>query len=116
MTEIVTWLSPSSAPGTGDRRRAASRRKSSLRCSTRAIRAGDGPVAQGVPASLPPHFTHEAVYVGSGDNQVYALDAATGHVRWTYSTGGSDSSPVVAGGIMYVGSEDHKVYALNAGA
>ncbi len=27
------------------------------------------------------------VYVGSDDDNVYALDAATGHVRWTYTTG-----------------------------
>jgi outer membrane protein assembly factor BamB len=55
------------------------------------------------------------VYVGSDDNNVYALDAATGDVRWTYTTGDQvDSSPAVAGGTVYVGSNDHKVYALDA--
>jgi outer membrane protein assembly factor BamB len=54
------------------------------------------------------------VYVG-GDYKVYALDAATGHVRWAHTTGGAvKSSPAVAAGIVYVGSADHKVYALDA--
>ena len=49
------------------------------------------------------------------DHKVYALDAATGHLRWAYTTGGNvDSSPAVAGGTVYVGSGDHKVYALSA--
>ena len=56
------------------------------------------------------------VYVGSDDHKVYALDAATGHLRWTYTTGGAVSGPAVAGGTVYVGSGDHKVYALDAGS
>jgi serine/threonine-protein kinase len=57
------------------------------------------------------------VYVDSEDRKVYALDAATGHLRWTYTTGkGVYSSPVVAGGTVYAGSNDGKVYALNAGS
>jgi serine/threonine-protein kinase len=53
------------------------------------------------------------VYVGSNDDKVYALDAATGHVRWTYTTGGSVfSSPAVVGGTVYVGSNDWTIYAL----
>ena len=44
------------------------------------------------------------VYIGSNDHKVYALDAATGHVRWTYTTGGGvDSSPAVAGGTVNIG-------------
>jgi hypothetical protein len=55
------------------------------------------------------------VYVGSYDHEVYALDAATGHVRWTYRTGANvESSPAVAAGIVYIGSDDDKVYALDA--
>src|SRR5208283_5840006 len=55
------------------------------------------------------------VYVGSGDNKVYALDASNGKVIWNYTTGGEvASSPAVADGIVYVGSYDGKVYALNA--
>jgi outer membrane protein assembly factor BamB len=56
------------------------------------------------------------VYVGSGDDKLYALAAATGRVLWTYPTGGTlVSSPAVADGNVYVGSGDGKVYALRAG-
>jgi len=55
------------------------------------------------------------VYIGSDDGKLYALDAATGHSRWSYLTGGPvESSPVVAGGTVYIGSDDGKVYALDA--
>ena len=66
-----------------------------------------------------------AVHVGSGeiegkDYKVYALDAATGHPRWTYATGAAASGPAVAGGTVYVGSGvgvgsgAGKVHALDA--
>ncbi|MET9694815.1 PQQ-binding-like beta-propeller repeat protein [Streptomyces sp. NPDC006514] len=56
------------------------------------------------------------VYIGSNDNKVYALDAATGTPHWTYTTGGGvySASPAVMDGIVYIGSSDRKVYALDA--
>jgi outer membrane protein assembly factor BamB len=57
------------------------------------------------------------VYVGSADNNVYALDASTGAKLWSYTTGFFvESSPAVANGVVYVGSDypDSKVCALNA--
>ena len=55
------------------------------------------------------------VYVGSYDNNVYCLDAATGANIWNYTTGGWVwSSPAVADGKVYVGSNDDNVYCLNA--
>ena len=49
------------------------------------------------------------VYVGSGDRNVYALNASTGAKLWSYSTAELvDSSPAVANGVVYVGSYDHK--------
>ena len=55
------------------------------------------------------------VYVGSYDNKVYCLNAATGAFIWSYTTGDYVySSPAVADGKVYVGSGDDKVYCLNA--
>ena len=55
------------------------------------------------------------IFVGSLDGKVYALNAATGALIWSYTTGDwVASSPAVVGGVVYVGSGDGKVYALNA--
>ena len=63
-----------------------------------------------------PVVSDGVVYVGSLDNNVYALNASNGARVWSYATGGQImlSSPAVADGAVYIGSEDHKVYALNA--
>jgi outer membrane protein assembly factor BamB len=63
-----------------------------------------------------PAVANGIVYVGSGDNKVYALNATTGKQVWSYTTGGqvSFSSPDVANGVVYIGSLDKSVYALNA--
>lgn len=45
------------------------------------------------------------VYVGGTDGNVYAIDAASGHLRWRVDTGdGVSSQPAVARGIVCVGS------------
>jgi peptide/nickel transport system substrate-binding protein len=45
------------------------------------------------------------VYVGSGDGNVYALNATTGAKIWKYTTGDAVfSSPAVADGKVYIGS------------
>jgi outer membrane protein assembly factor BamB len=55
------------------------------------------------------------VYVGSVDDNVYALDASTGAKLWSYATGHAVvSSPAVVNGVVYVGSVDDNVYALDA--
>jgi outer membrane protein assembly factor BamB len=55
------------------------------------------------------------VYVGSNDNNLYALNASTGGKLWQFTTGASvQSSPAVADGVVYFGSEDNNVYAVNA--
>jgi outer membrane protein assembly factor BamB len=69
----------------------------------------------GGPVFSSPAFANGNLYVGSEDNKVYRLNAATGAVVWSYTTGMSVlSSPAVNAGVgVYVGSEDFKVYALN---
>ncbi|MBN2310947.1 MAG: PQQ-binding-like beta-propeller repeat protein, partial [Candidatus Hydrogenedentes bacterium] len=56
------------------------------------------------------------VYFGSSaDDKVYALDAGTGEVRWTFFTGGPIRlAPTIADGRAYVGSDDGCVYCLDA--
>jgi len=49
------------------------------------------------------------------DFKVYALDEATGALKWSFPTGGNlQSSPAIGSdGTVYVGSWDKHVYALN---
>ena len=55
------------------------------------------------------------VYFGSGDGNVYALDAASGNLRWKFQTGDVvHASPAVANGTIYLGSWDSYFYALDA--
>jgi len=56
-----------------------------------------------------------AVFIGSGDGNVYALDAASGALRWKFHTGNVvHASPAVAAGTLYVGSWDSYFYAVDA--
>ena len=62
-----------------------------------------------------PVVTGGAVYFGSGDDHVYALDAATGALDWKFKTGDVvHASPAVVAGVLYVGSWDSYFYALDA--
>jgi outer membrane protein assembly factor BamB len=56
-----------------------------------------------------------AVYFGSGDGHIYALDAANGALRWKVKTGDVvHGSPALVDGTLYVGSWDTNLYALDA--
>jgi eukaryotic-like serine/threonine-protein kinase len=56
-----------------------------------------------------------AVYFGSGDGNVYALDANSGQQKWRFHTGDVvHASPAIADGILYIGSWDSYFYALDA--
>lgn len=56
-----------------------------------------------------------AVYFGSGDGNVYALDAASGALRWKYRTGDVvHASPAYANGVVFIGSWDSYFYAIDA--
>jgi hypothetical protein len=58
------------------------------------------------------------VYIGSDDDNLYAINANTGNDLWRFDTG-SDvvSSPIVdLDGTIYVGSDSSNVYAINPAA
>ncbi len=62
-----------------------------------------------------PAIADGTLYIGSGDHNVYALDARTGAERWRFATGDVvHASPAVANGLVYVGSWDRNFYALDA--
>jgi eukaryotic-like serine/threonine-protein kinase len=55
------------------------------------------------------------VYFGCGDGHCYALDAATGQLKWKFATQDVvHSSPALADGLVYFGSWDSYFYALDA--
>jgi len=56
-----------------------------------------------------------AVYFGSGDGNIYALDAGSGALKWKFHTGDVvHASPAIVDGKLYIGSWDSYFYALNA--
>lgn len=62
-----------------------------------------------------PAVANGTLYIGSWDNNVYALDPETGAKEWAFTTGGDvGGSPAVWNGTVYVGSQDGAVYALDA--
>jgi outer membrane protein assembly factor BamB len=66
--------------------------------------------------SSSPAVANGAVYIGSPDHNLYALDATTGKFLWKYETGDviNFSSPAVANGVVYVGSDDKSLHAVDA--
>jgi len=62
-----------------------------------------------------PGVWNGAVYFGSSDGNVYALDALSGALKWKFKTGDVvHSSPAIADGILYIGSWDTYLYAIDA--
>jgi len=62
-----------------------------------------------------PAISKGVAYIGSGDNNLYAVSIATGKLLWKFSTGGSvHSSPSVNNGRVCFGSFDGYYYALDA--
>jgi outer membrane protein assembly factor BamB len=63
-----------------------------------------------------PAIVNGTVYVGSMDSNLYAIDLATGKVRWQYQTSGSveESSPCVRNGMVYVGDLGGVFHAVDA--
>jgi outer membrane protein assembly factor BamB len=62
-----------------------------------------------------PVIAGDRVYIGSGDHHVYALDLASGALKWKFKTGNVvHATPAVADGVVYIGSWDRNLYALRA--
>ncbi len=62
-----------------------------------------------------PVIAQGAVYFGSGDGYLYALDANSGELKWKFKTGNViHASPAYADGVLFVGSWDSYFYAVEA--
>lgn len=62
-----------------------------------------------------PSISNGIVFFGSGDSNVYALDTATGSLKWKFKTGDVvHASPAISNGTLFVGSWDSYFYALDA--
>lgn len=63
-----------------------------------------------------PTIANGLVYVGTVGGTLYAFDASSGALRWTFEPGGAifTSTPVVANGVLYTGSSANTFYALDA--
>jgi outer membrane protein assembly factor BamB len=62
-----------------------------------------------------PVVVQGAVYFGSGDGHLYAVDVASGDLQWKFQTGDVvHASPAFADGVLYFGSWDSYFYAVEA--
>jgi len=62
-----------------------------------------------------PIVSDGVVYVGSSDNNFYALDAATGATKWSFATKSPFTSfqiPAISGDLIYVPGADGNLYIL----
>jgi outer membrane protein assembly factor BamB len=81
---------------------------------------GSEPAAESMPDPFDmflssPTVYQGVVYVGSGDGNVYALEANSGALRWSFKTGNVvHASAAVANDTVYIGSWDSFFYALDA--
>jgi outer membrane protein assembly factor BamB len=61
-----------------------------------------------------PVVAQGAVHFGSGDGNLYAIDVATGELRWKFKTGDVvHASPAYSDGILFFGSWDSYFYAVD---
>jgi outer membrane protein assembly factor BamB/tRNA A-37 threonylcarbamoyl transferase component Bud32 len=62
-----------------------------------------------------PTIANGLIYFGSYDNNLYALNAASGEFQWKYpADGGIVSRPLVSEGNVYFGSEDRRLHVITA--
>jgi eukaryotic-like serine/threonine-protein kinase len=81
---------------------------------------GYPPAAQTIPDAWDvftssPAVANGRVYYGSGDGNVYAVQADSGVLHWKFATGNVvHASPALAHGVVYIGSWDGNFYAIDA--
>jgi outer membrane protein assembly factor BamB/tRNA A-37 threonylcarbamoyl transferase component Bud32 len=64
-----------------------------------------------------PSLAQGLLYIGSYDNNLYALNAADGKFQWKYPTdGGVVTRPALLDGNIYFGSEDKRLHVVSARA
>ena len=74
-----------------------------------------GPSGAASPYTAAVYSKGGLVFAGSADHYLYALDLASGALRWRYQTGGPiSSSPAYANGVVLVGALDGRLYAVAA--
>lgn len=62
-----------------------------------------------------PLYHEGGIYLGSCDNNLYALKAADGEFMWKYATEGSIvSRPAIFDANIFIGSEDQSLHVINA--
>ena len=62
-----------------------------------------------------PVFDGKAIYFGSDDGNIYAVDPDSGRQLWQHVTGGPvASSAAIVNGVLYIVSYDGKLYALDS--
>jgi eukaryotic-like serine/threonine-protein kinase len=62
-----------------------------------------------------PAVDHNRVYFGSSDGHIYALNATSGVLLWSFETADVvHASPAVVNGTVYIGSWDSYLYSLDA--
>lgn len=54
------------------------------------------------------------LFVGSDDNNLYALDAVTGKLKWQYPALGKVYTPAAKDGLVFAASFDNNLYALDS--
>ncbi len=70
----------------------------------------------GAEMSMAPAVVGGVAYLTALNGCVYALDAASGHVRWTFHTGNElMSEPLVVGGRVFVGSGNKTILQTRTG-
>ena len=68
-----------------------------------------------LPLGNSPTYDNGVVYVGGFDRKLYALNANTGSLLWSFdgAKAGYDTNPVVADGKVMLGNRDGNFYAVN---